>query len=81
MDDGQQAPTPRRSWPTLTQMLLLVVVIATLIGLLLPRVGSHPPPRGRSICEDNLRQISLALMNYESRSGDCRHQCGQATRD
>jgi hypothetical protein len=70
MDDEQQrTPTPRRSWPTLVQLLFVVVAVVVLVGLLLPSVGSHPPPRGRSICQNNLQQISLALMNYDARYG------------
>ncbi len=65
----QQSPKPRRSWPTLAQFLLFAAIVIVLFLLLLPSVGSRPPPRGQSTCLNNLKQISLALMTYDSQYG------------
>jgi prepilin-type processing-associated H-X9-DG protein len=54
----------------LARLLLGVLAAMVLIWwLLLPSVGSHPGPRKQSVCFNNLKQISLALMNYDSRYG------------
>jgi prepilin-type processing-associated H-X9-DG protein len=46
-------------------ILFVVLAVALVVWLLLPEAGSHPAPR-RAQCQNNLMQIGLALLNYES---------------
>ena len=59
---------PRRAF-TLIELLVVIAIIAVLIALLLPAVQAAREAARRASSTNNLKQMGLALHNYESTHG------------
>jgi prepilin-type N-terminal cleavage/methylation domain-containing protein len=63
------ANSSRRAGFTLVELLVVIAIIGALVALLLPAIQAAREAARRSQCMNNMRQLGVAALNYESSKG------------